>query len=56
MHVVWAIEDYKLAISVPQAKFISAVDRNGKAVTPSASGTNYLFIAAFDPLYISLKP
>lgn len=56
VHVVWAIEDYKLAISVPQAKFISAVDRNGKAVTPSASGTNYLFIAAFDPLYISLKP
>ena len=50
------IDDYKLAISVPQAKFISAVDRNGNAVAPSPSGTNYLFVASFDPLYSSLKP
>lgn len=56
VHVVWAIDDQTLAISVPQSRFIDAVDRDGNALTPIAFGDNYLFLARFEPIYITLKP
>lgn len=56
VQIVWAISDQTLAISIPQAQFIAATDRDGNPVTPIASGANYLLQARFEPLYITLKP
>lgn len=54
VQVVWAIDDQTLAINIPQAQFVSAIDRSGNPITPIANGSDYLLLARFEPMYITL--
>lgn len=56
IHVIWAIDDQTLAITISQDRLIAAADRNGDPVAPIASGSNYVFLVGFEPLYLTLKP
>jgi hypothetical protein len=56
VHVIWAIENSSKTVSVPIIKFTAAFDRDGKLITPTLSGSNYILSVGFKPIYIILKP
>jgi len=54
IQVVWAREDKTLALSVPRSRFVSALSRDGGALTPELAGSNYMLAVGFEPVYIIL--
>ena len=56
VHIVWAIENVTLPVSVPKAKFVAAFNRDGKAITPTLTGNNYNLNVGFKPVYIIRHP
>ncbi|MDQ4076485.1 MAG: hypothetical protein M3220_09595 [Chloroflexota bacterium] len=55
VHVLWAQEDETIPILVPKSRFVRAFDRDGNAITPSSSGTDYQLLAQFEPLYLVVR-
>ncbi|HLF88818.1 MAG TPA: hypothetical protein VI451_07750 [Anaerolineales bacterium] len=51
INVVWTELDASIPFTVPQDKFLGAVDRDGNAITPIVVGNNYQFTATFSPIY-----
>jgi hypothetical protein len=55
VHVVWAVENQSLPITVQQAKFVAAYDRNGNLITPTLTANGYQLTVGFSPIYIQVK-
>jgi hypothetical protein len=56
VHVVWAVEDQPLTISVPQSRFIAAYDRDGNPISPTPVGSDYQVGVGFEPVYLIRNP
>ncbi|MBK9711160.1 MAG: hypothetical protein IPO81_07450 [Kouleothrix sp.] len=54
IQAVWAKQDQTLAISIPQASFVAAVDRYGNPVSAIPNGTDYVVLVRFDPIYVTV--
>ena len=55
VHVVWAIEDEVLTVSVPALSYVAAYDRDGNLLSPTLVGGQFQFQVGFDPIYIILS-
>lgn len=56
VHLMWAEENQTLTVSIPQAEFIEAYDRDGNILTPESVGSDYLLQVSFEPIYVVLNP
>jgi hypothetical protein len=54
VHVLWSIDAVADTISVPQAKFLAAYDRDGASLSPTPVGSDYQFTVGFSPIYVEL--
>jgi len=55
IHVLWSEDAVADTISVPQAKFLAAYDRDGAALTPTAVDSDYQFQVGFSPIYLVMN-
>jgi hypothetical protein len=54
VHVLWAIEDTELIVSMPMEKFVAAFGRQGNEIIPAQGEDSYLLSVRFSPIYIVL--
>ena len=56
VEVVFAIDNTTKTITVPQSKFIRAIDRDGKPFLPTFANGNAQINVGFSPIYIHRTP
>jgi len=55
VHVLWSTDAAPDLITVPQAQFLAAYDRDGAPLTPTPVGSDYQFTVGFSPIYLELR-
>jgi hypothetical protein len=56
VHVVWSIADANRTISIPEAKFVDAYQRDGQLINLIPSGGSYQVPVNFRPIYLIRTP
>ena len=54
--LVWSVDAQSRQLSIPEAQFLQAVDRDGKAIVATFQGGNAVLPVAFSAVYIHRRP